>query len=83
MNFSQVIGRNLYESDWYKEAATMLKELQEKEQAKEDNEWQNRRKVALGKLTKELELLTEFGKKNNRGFSLFNLWIHVYFWISC
>ena len=68
MNYSKAINRNLYESEWYCEAAKMLKEMQEADQAKEDNEWQNRRKVALGKLTKELELLTEFGKKGNKGF---------------
>ena len=67
MNFSKVIGRNLYQTDWYREAASMLREVQEAEQAKEDNEWQNRRKVALGKLSKELKLLAEFSKKNDRG----------------
>ena len=67
MNYSKVISRNLYESEWYCEAATMLKEVQEADQAKEDNEWQNRRKVALGKLSKELKLLAEFSKKNDRG----------------
>ena len=68
MNYSKEINRNLYQSDWYREAATMLKELQAADQAKEDNEWQNRRKVALGKLTKEVKQLAEFSKKNNRGF---------------
>ena len=67
MNFSEVIGRNLYETDWYKEAATMLRELQEQEQAKEDSEWQNRRKAALEQLTEELKKLAEFSKKNDRG----------------
>ena len=67
MNFSKVIGRNLYETDWYKEAATMLRELQEQEQAKEDSEWQNRRKAALEQLTEELKKLAEFSKKNDRG----------------
>ena len=68
MNYSKEISRNLYQSDWYREAATMLKELQAADQAKEDNEWQNRRKAALGKLTKEVKQLAEFSKKNNRGF---------------
>ena len=67
MNYSKVIGRNLYETDWYREAASMLRELQEAEQAKEDKEWQNMRKVALAKLSKELKQLAEFAKKNNRG----------------
>ena len=67
MNFSEVINRNLYETDWYKEAATMLRELQEQEQAKEDSEWQNRRKAALAELTEELKQLAEFSKKNDRG----------------
>ena len=67
MNFSEVIGRNLYQTDWYKEAAIMLRELQEQEQAKEDSEWQNRRKVALVQLTEELKKLAEFSKKNDRG----------------
>ena len=42
----------------------MLKELQAADQAKEDNEWQNRRKAALGKLTKVLKQLAEFSKKS-------------------
>ena len=67
MNYSKVIGRNLYQTDWYREAASMLKEVQEAEQAKEDNEWQNRRKVALAKLSKELKVLAEFSKKSERG----------------
>ena len=45
----------------------MLRELQEQEQAKEDSEWQNRRKVALEQLTEELKKLAEFSKKNDRG----------------
>ena len=67
MNYSKEIGRNLYQTDWYREAASMLREMQEAEQAKEDNEWKNRRKAALGKLSKELKLLAEFCKKNDRG----------------
>ena len=67
MNYSKVIGRNLYQTDWYREAASMLREVQEAEQAKEDNEWQNRRKVALAKLSKELKVLAEFSKKSERG----------------
>ena len=29
MNYSKVIGRNLYQTDWYREAASMLREVQE------------------------------------------------------
>ena len=46
----------------------MLRELQEQEQAKEDSEWQNRRKVSLAQLTEELKKLVEFSEKNDRGF---------------
>ena len=67
MRFSDVINRNHYEADWYKEAATMLRELQEQEQSKEDSEWQNRRKAALAQLTEELKQLAEFSEKNDRG----------------
>ena len=70
MNFSKVIGRNLYEADWYKEAATMLKELQEQEQSKEDSEWLNKRKAALAQLTEELKQLAEFSEKNVNKFSV-------------
>ena len=68
MKYSAELGRNLYESEWYREAAKMLKDLQAADQAKENNEWQKRRKDALGKLTKEMKQLEDFSKKSNRGF---------------
>ena len=61
MDFSQVIGqnRNLHCMDWFNSATNMLKEIQNAAQQKEDEEWQNKRKVFMDQLVNEMKLLQE------------------------
>ena len=67
MNFAGVIGRNMYEADWYKEATQLLSDLHKAAQTKEDSEWKNKRKAVLESLATELKQLEEFAKKDERG----------------
>jgi len=67
MNFAGIIGRNMYEADWYKEATQLLSDLQKAAQTKEDSEWKNKRKAVLESLATELKQLEEFAKKDDRG----------------
>ena len=60
------MNRNLYSTDWYREASALLKELQDEARGKEDKEWQSRRKVALDQLGEELAQLEEFAKGSNK-----------------
>lgn len=59
-------NRNLYTTDWYRDASVLLKELQEETQEKEDKEWQSRRKVALDQLGEELAQLEEFATGSHK-----------------
>ena len=67
MNFAGIIGRNMYEADWYKEATQLLSDLHKAAQTKEDSEWKNKRKVVLESLAPDLKQLEEFAKKDERG----------------
>ena len=60
------MNRNLYSTDWYREASALLKELQDEAQEREDKEWQSRRKVALDQLGEELAQLEQFAKGSHK-----------------
>ena len=71
MDFSKVLSRNLYTMDWYKEASSFLKNMQDEKQRQEDELWQNQRKVYMDQLSEEVKLLEEHNNDNEREFIAF------------
>ena len=73
MELSKVIGyeRNLHSMDWFKLAASLLKEIQDESQKKEDEEWTNKRKVFVEQLSDELKMLKEHEDDDHEDLVIF------------
>jgi len=71
MEYSKVMSRNLYAMEWYKEASTFLKNMQDDQQRQEDELWQNKRKVFMDQLTEELKTLELHKCDSNQEFLIF------------
>ena len=64
MTLSQILGqdKNLHTMEWFNLATSLLREIQEEAQKKEDAEWNNKRKVVLEEVKEELAKLEEHEK---------------------
>ena len=57
--------------EWYKEASTFLKNMQDDKQRQEDELWQNQRKVYMDQLTEEMRALELHKTDTNQEFLIF------------
>jgi hypothetical protein len=71
----QVFGeeRNLEEQTWWRQASSLKLELQKEVLKKEEEEWNNKRKVFLVELKPELEKLAEHNFDSNEDLMTFLL----------
>ena len=67
MTLSQILGqdKNLHSMEWFNLATSLLREIQEEAQMKEDAEWNSKRKVVLEEVKEELAKLEEHEKDKN------------------
>jgi len=61
MEMSKALGedKNLHSLEWFNLATSLLREIQEEAQRKEDEEWSSKRKVAVEGIKEELKQLAE------------------------
>jgi len=71
MDLSKVMTKNLYTEDWYRDATKFFKDMQDEKQRKEDELWQNQRKVFMDQLSEEVKELKSHEEDTNRQFLVF------------
>jgi len=71
MDLSKVMTKNLYTEDWYRDATKFFKDMQDEKQRKEDELWQNQRKVFMDQLSEEVKELKSHEEDTDRQFLVF------------
>ena len=60
MNLSTKLPMNPYTQNWYAELKNAMEDIRKKEEALENEKWENKRKPFLDELKKEIQLLWEY-----------------------
>lgn len=63
--------RNMHDLEWFRTASSLLQEMQDAAQKKEDQDWGNSRKQYVIELQEELELLGTYRNVDNRSLVTF------------